>query len=102
MRNYTVRISRKAQHDVEELSEFLLTVISIESARRYLETMIAEVMSLTVFAELYRPSPMADIRQYHPKARRMVSHNKRWVYVFHIEDDLVIVDRIRPAKTITK
>lgn len=102
MKNYTVRISRKAQHDVEELSEFLLTVISIESARRYLETMIAEVMSLTVFAELYRPSPMADIRQYHPKARRMVSHNKRWVYIFHIEDDLVIVDRIRPAKTITK
>lgn len=32
----------------------------------------------------------------------MVSHNKRWVYIFHMEDDMVIVDRIRPSKTITK
>lgn len=102
MRSYTVKISRRAQRDVEDLSEFLLTVISVEGARRYLDTMIAEVMSLAVFADLYRPSPMADIRQYHPKARRMVSHNKRWVYIFHVEDDLVIVDRIRPAKIIAK
>ena len=28
----------------------------------------------------------------------MVSHNKRWDYVFHIEEDYVIVDRIIPAK----
>ena len=64
--------------------------------------MIAEVMLLALFADLYRTSPMADIRQYHPKARRMVSHNKRWVYIFHVEEDTVIVDRIRPAKTIAK
>ena len=32
----------------------------------------------------------------------MVSHNKRWVYIFHMEDDMVIVDRIRPSKTIAK
>ena len=102
MKTYRVRISRKAWRDVEELSDFLLTVISIEGARKYLDTMIAEVQSLALFADLYRPSPMADIRQYHPKARRMVSHNRRWVYIFHIEDDTVIVDRIRPSKTIAK
>ena len=114
MRTYRVRISRKAWRDVEELSDFLLTVISIEGARKYLDTMIAEVQSLALFADLYRPSTMADIRQYHPKARRMVSHNRRWVYIFHIEDEgtasgcsdseaenrTVIVDRIRQAKLI--
>ena len=102
VKNYRVKISRKVQRDVEELSDFLLTVLSKEDARRYLDTMIAEVMSLALFADLYRTSPMADIRQYHPKARRMVSHNKRWVYIFHVEEDTVIVDRIRPAKTIAK
>ena len=102
MRSYTVRISRKARRDVEDLSDFLLTVMSMEGARKYLDTMIDEVMSLSVFADLYRVSPMADIRQYHPKARRMVSHNKRWVYIFHVEDDLVIVDHIRPSKSIAK
>ena len=84
------------------MSDFLLTVVSLEGARRYLDTMIAEVMSLSVFADLYRVSTKEDILQYHPQARRMVSHNKRWVYVFHIESETVIVDRIRPAKLIAK
>ena len=102
MKTYRVRISRKAWRDIEELSDYLLMVISIEGARKYLDTMIAEVQSLALLADLYRPSTMADIRQYHPKARRMVSHNRRWVYIFHIEDDTVVVDRIIPSKLITK
>lgn len=71
-------------------------------ANKYIDTMIAEVMSLSVFADLYRTSTKENILQYHPQARRMVSHNKRWVYIFHIEDETVIVDRIRPSKLITK
>lgn len=102
MKSYKLRISRRARLDIEDLTDFLLTVMSIEGARRYLDMMIDEVQSLAVYADLYGPSTMADIRQYHPKARRMVSHNRRWCFVFHIEEDTVIVDRIRPAKMIAK
>ena len=102
MKSYRVRVSRKAWNDIEDLADFLLTVKDFESARRYLDTMMAEVQSLALFADLYRISTMADILKYHPKARRMVSHNRRWVYIFHIEDDTVIVDRIRPSKIIAK
>ena len=102
MKVYKVKISHKTWRDIEELSDFLLTVMSTEGARKYLDNMIAEVQSLSLLAGLYRVSPMVDIRQYHPRARRMVSHNKRWVYIFHMEDDMVIVDRIRPSKTIAK
>lgn len=82
MKSYRLRISRRARLDIEDLTDFLLTVMSIEGARRYLDMMIAEVQSLSVYADLYRPSTMADIRQYHPKARRMVSHNRRWCTLF--------------------
>ncbi len=102
MKSYRLRISRRARLDIEDLTDFLLTVMSVEGARRYLDMMIAEVQSLSVYADLYRPSTMADIRLYHPKARRMVSHNRRWCFIFHIEDDTVIVDRIRPSKMIAK
>lgn len=34
----------------------------------------------------------------HPEARRMISHNRRWIYVFHIEESFAIIDRIIPAK----
>ena len=88
--------------DMDELEEYLKSVMTRIGANKYIDTMIAEVMSLSVFADLYRTSTKEDILQYHPQARRMVSHNKRWVYIFHIEDETVIVDRIRPAKLITK
>ena len=99
---YKVKFRHSAMRDMDELEDFLKSVMSQIGANKYIDTMITEVMSLSVFADLYRTSPMADIRQYHPKARRMVSHNRRWVYIFHVEDDTVIVDRIRPAKTIAK
>ena len=102
MKNYRVRISRRAWSDIEDLTDFLLTLKYPDSARKYLDTMMAEVQSLALFADLYRVSTMADILKYHPKARRMVSHNRRWVYIFHIEEDTVIVDRIRPSKIIAK
>ena len=73
--------------DMDALYVFLITVMSKEGANRYIDD---------------RPSRYADIRCYHPRACRMVSHNKRWAYVFHIEADTVIVDRILPSKMITK
>lgn len=88
--------------DMDELEEYLKSVMTQIGANKYIDTMIAEVMSLSIFADLYRTSTKEDILQYHPQARRMMSHNKRWVYIFHIEDETVIVDRIRPAKLITK
>ena len=99
---YNVRLRHSAIRDLDELEEYLKSVMSQIGANRYIDNMIAEVQSLSLLAGLYRVSPMADIRQYHPRARRMVSHNKRWVYIFHMEDDMVIVDRIRPSKTIAK
>ena len=100
MNTYNVVIGPSAEADFAELALFLRQVMSLEGARRYHQTMLAEILSLSLFADLYTPSRYADIRRYHPQARRMVSHNKRWVYIFHTEESTVIVDRIRPAKLI--
>ena len=97
---YKVKMHYSAVRDIDELENFLLSVMSREGANKYIDMMFAEVESLSVFADLYRPSPKTSIRINHPRARRMVSHNRRWVYIFHIEGDIVIVDRKRPAKTI--
>lgn len=99
---YNVRLHSSAMRDMDELEEYLKSVMTQIGANKYIDTMIAEVMSLSIFADLYRTSTKEDILQYHPQARRMVSHNKRWVYIFHVEDETVIVDRIRPSKLITK
>ena len=102
MKTYNVKIKAAANADLMNLALFLRNVMSVEGAWKYHQNMLNEVNSLSILADLYQPSHYADIRRYHPRARRMVSHNKRWDYIFHIEDDTVVVDRIIPSKLITK
>ncbi len=102
MKTYNVKIKAAANADLMNLALFLRNVMSVEGAWKYHQNMLNEVHSLSILADLYPPSHYADIRRYHPRARRMVSHNKRWVYIFHIEGDTVVVDHIIPSKMITK
>ena len=100
MKTYSVVIDSAAIADLDDISDFLAEHLSFEGAWRYKEAMKYELLSLSVFADLYQASRMADIKRYHPQARSMASHNKRWTYIFHIEDDTVVIDRIRPSKLI--
>ena len=63
---YKVRLCRSAMLDMDALEEYLKGVMSQLGANKYIDNMIAEVMSLAVYADLYKPSQMADIRKYHP------------------------------------
>ena len=102
MTTYKIRIDDSAESDLRHLFDFLINIMSRDGANRYIDMITNEVLSLSILANIYSPSQYADIRRYHPKARRMASHNKRWVYIFHVEDDTVVVDRILPSKMITK
>lgn len=98
MRIYEVRISRAAKADMKELRKYLKAMMTEEGAVRYANNMRTEVKMLSVYADLYGRSTSATLRLIHPEARRMVSHNRRWVYVYHIDGQYAIVDRILPAQ----
>lgn len=98
MKIYEVRINLSAQADMENLRIFLDSMLSEEGAFRYANNMRHEIESLSVFADCIGRSSSKTIKKIHPDARRMISHNRRWIYVYHIEGDLVLVDRILPAK----
>ncbi len=98
MQIFEVRISQEAINDMGALRLFLNKMMSEEGAVRYANAMRAEINSLSVYANFYARSSSKTLRLIHPDARRMVSHNRRWIYVYHIEEDVVIVDRIIPAK----
>lgn len=102
MRTYRLEIDASAREDLGELSGFLAENMSEEGAWQYKEAMRQEILSLAIFADLYRVSRYADVRCIHPQARHMVSHNKRWVYIFHIEKNVVVIDRIKAAKMIKR
>ena len=98
MQIYEVRISHGARVDMAELRRFLKDMMTVDGAIRYANNMREEIKMLALYADLYGKSTSMTLRQIHPEARRMVSHNRRWIYVFHIEADFVVVDRILPAK----
>ena len=98
MRIYEVRIGHGALQDMANLRTFLLQMMSEDGAVRYANNMRAEIKMLSIFADLYRKTTSKTFLQIHPDARHMVSHNRRWDYVFHVEGGFVIVDRIIPAK----
>lgn len=102
MTTYKIKIEESAESDLMNLFGFLISVMSRGGANRYIDMIIDEVLSLSILADIYPLSRYADIRCYHPHARRMVSHNKRWVYVFHVEKKTVVIDRIVPSKLIKK
>jgi len=95
---YEVRISHAARIDMANLRAFLDAMLSEEGAIRYANNMREEIKMLAIHANLYGKSTSQTLRQIHPEARRMVSHNRRWIYVYHIEEVFVVVDRILPAK----
>lgn len=102
MQIYKVEVGTTARLDVEALADFLFDNMSLEGAYKYLDTIGFEMQSLAVYADCFSESRSLTIKQVHPHARRMVSHNKKWVYVFHIETDTVVIDRILKTKMITR
>ena len=80
-----ISISESARSDFQALYDFLNVTLSHLGAVMYMDAMLKEVKYLTAYAELFWPSRYADIRSIHPQARRMVSHNRKWVFVFHID-----------------
>ena len=98
MQVYEVRISHAAHADMTNLRAFLDAMLSVEGAIRYANNMRAEIKMLSVYADCFRRTTSKTLLSIHPQARRMISHNRRWLYVFHLEGSFVIVDRILPAK----
>ena len=102
MKTYKVKVLQSAEADIDALADFLFENLSREGAYRYLDFMEQEVLSLSIYANCFAEARSKTIRAIHPKASRMVSHNHKWVYVFHIEDDTVLVDRIIPSNSIVQ
>ena len=51
MTTYKVKIHRSALRDLDKLHEYLISVMSQDGANRYIDAMMDEVKSLSIFAD---------------------------------------------------
>jgi len=38
----------------------------------------------------------------HPKARRLITENRKWNIIYHIQGEFVVVDKIIPSSMMVK
>ena len=81
MQIYDVRISHGALLDMNELRVFLKAILSEVGAVRYANAMRDEIKSLSVYGSCMSRTTSQTLLAIHPDARRIVSHNRRWIYV---------------------
>lgn len=100
MKEYKVKILDKVFADIDDIADFIVSVSSLEHAVKYARELGAEIMSLRYLAGIIPESRFLSIKRYHPHARQLRTHNKQLNIIFHIEGDMVIVDKILASKMI--
>ena len=95
-----VILSETVRRDIETISDFIISVSRPEHAERYTQNMLDELASLSYMATV-RPECQWQLpKRYHPKAKTLAICKRKLTAIFHIEGELVIVDKILPSSMI--
>lgn len=94
MKKYKVAISDNVYLDLEDIGNFILSKYTQSSVTAYLKNMYDDISLLEYMADVLPYSDNKTIKGIHPNGKRLLSKNRHWNIIFHIEGDYVIVDRI--------
>lgn len=94
MLSYTVIVSNEAGSDLDEIANYIAREFKSASGHNFVNRILGQIQALSYSAGTYRESPYAMVKLIHPHAKTMNIINHRWMVVFHVDGDYVIVDRI--------
>lgn len=101
MKTYKIRFSKGVYDRIEEISQFIASFNTIESAVRYADTLVDEILTLSYRAESM-PQLLWDTQDArHSDSRRMLVKNGKLSMFFIIYNDCVIVYDIVPSMLLT-
>ena len=100
MNYYKVAISKNVFTEIEEITDFIIKISTPEHAIKYKNQLISEIAALSYMADVINYSQWKVAKRCHPKAKRMITKNKKWNVIFHVEGFYVIVDKIIPTKMV--
>jgi len=94
MNNYTVVIHRRVYGQISEIQDFIASIHTYSAAEKYSKQLFDEIESLSYLADAMQYTQWKVAKQFHPHAKRLITKNRKWNVIFHIEDAFVIVDSI--------
>ena len=100
MKYYKVSVSKTVLAEIEEISDFIISISTPEHAIRYNNQLIGEIATLSYLGGIINYSQWKMAKRCNPKAKRYITKNKKWNIIFHIDGEYVIVDKLLPSKMI--
>lgn len=97
-----VVFSQNVVADIAKIGKYIRTKNTKEAANKYIDILEAEINSLVLWADFIPYSSYWAHRKYHPKAKRLLTSNRKWNVVFHTEGKTVVIDKIIPSKMVTE
>ena len=102
MNNYKLNVKQEVYDDIEDFKQFIVTVGSRDLAIQYTENLLAEIEKLSYLADKMQLSKWKVAKKYHPQARRLITENRKWNIIYHIQGEFVVVDKIIPSSMMVK
>ena len=99
MKRYKVVFHRRVYQQIADIQDYIIGFNTYESAIRYSNRLFEEMYTLSYLADVMPETDWATAKEYHPEAKRMVTHNRKWNIIFHIEGGFVIIDSIVASST---
>lgn len=93
MKSYTIRISKQADIDIENLHIYIFEVCkSPITSKRFVEGLFNKIKSLTHSAESYPISSIKSVIQYGYNARRI--NYKKMAIIYTVHQKTVLIHRV--------
>ena len=92
--------SKAAVDDLDEIVAYITNLYRLEAGLRYKEKIQKELEALAYSANAFTLSRYEMVKYLHPEVKTLSIMKHRWTAIFHIDGDLVLVDRIIQSKMI--
>lgn len=102
MKKYKLLIHERVFDQISDIQEYVASVGTYIAAVNYSNRLFDEIESITYLADAISYTQWQVAKRYHPKAKRLITHNKKWNIIFHTDGNYVIVDCIIPSSLIKK
>lgn len=99
MKKYRLIIHERVFDQISEIQNFIASLNTYEAAENYSNRLFKEIESIRYLADAMQFSRWKVAKQYHPKAKRLITKNLKWNIIFHTDGDYVVIDSILPSST---
>lgn len=100
MKQYGVSVSKTILSEIQTIADFIISISTPEHAIRYKNQLMSEIATLSYMADIINYSRWKTAKRFHPKAKRLITKNRKWNIIFHIDGNDVVIDKLLPSKMI--